>query len=262
MSGKLYLYLINHYELSMKTFSKSLLIIPIVIFCFQLKAYSQVGSMAHVAFGASFPTGDFANNDFTNPSSGFAQIGFNLNLQYAYKFNEYLGLGAAVTGDVHNYDYSAVKEGLREDFESVFQDIDEIFVNTRQWASGGILAGAAFSLPLSSRLALDLRVLGGFLYVHSPELSIEVVSTTNPGFFIIDDDKAVTFAWDFGAGLRYDIRGKKYIILQYDYQGSRPKFKDQKSYLILDDEVIEDSQTYTQDIRVMNLTVGLGYYID
>jgi hypothetical protein len=218
--------------------------------------------MAHVAIGVSFPTGDFANNDFTNPSSGFAQVGFNLNLQYAYKFNEYLGLGAMVTGDVHNFDVSAVREGLREDFESVFQDIDEIYVNTRQWASGGILAGGAFSLPLGDRLAFDLKVLGGFLYVHSPELSIEVISPTTPGFLIIDNDKAVAFVWDFGAGLRYNMRGKKYIILQYDYQSSRPSFKDQKSYLIINDDVMEDSQSYTQDLRVMNLTVGLGYYID
>ena len=84
----------------MKTFSKSLLIPLIIILCACFNLYSQEGSMAHVAIGASFPTGDFAKNDFTNPSSGFAQTGFNLNLQYAYKFNEYLGLGAAGTADV------------------------------------------------------------------------------------------------------------------------------------------------------------------
>ena len=234
----------------------------VLTLCINMKSLSQDGSLAHVAAGASIPTGDFSNNDFNNPSSGFAQVGFNLNLQYAYKFNDYVGIGAMVTGDVHGYDYNAVKEGLQEGFETVFPDIDEIYVSTFQWVSGGVLAGGVASLPFNNRLALDVKAMAGFLYIHSPELKIEVVSTTNPGFLIIENDRAVSFAWDLGAGLRYNIRGNKYLCLQYDYIGARPYFKDQKTYLIVDDVETESSDSYSQDVKVMNITVGIGYIID
>jgi opacity protein-like surface antigen len=109
---------------------------------------------------------------------------------------------------------------------------------------------------------LDIKAMAGFLYIHSPELKIEVVSSTNPGFLIIENDRAVSFAWDLGAGIRYNIRGNKYLCLQYDYIGASPYFKDQKTYLMVDGEETESSNSYRQDVRVMNITVGIGYILD
>ncbi len=71
-------------------------------------AHAQEGPIADVAIGVSIPSGDFANDDFTNPASGFAQVGFNLNILFGYKFNDYVGLGGIITGNVHSYDYTAV----------------------------------------------------------------------------------------------------------------------------------------------------------
>lgn len=233
------------------------MIISCIIFTYQANA--QDGTIASVAAGVSIPNGDFANTDFSDPASGFAQVGFNLNLLFGYKFNDYVGLGALITGNVHQFDYSAFRDGLREEYGQEFPNVDELYVNTRQWGSGGIVAGALFSLPVNTRFAFEFKVMAGFLYVYSPELKITYESQAQPGYIIFDSDRAFAFAWDLGAGIRYNMRASKYVILQFDYLGSQPYFKDQKTYYSFKDD---ESNSFKQDMRMMNITIGLGYYIN
>ena len=225
-------------------------------------AHAQEGPIADVAIGVSIPSGDFANDDFTNPASGFAQVGFNLNILFGYKFNDYVGLGGIITGNVHSYDYTAVKNGLQEELDSEFQNIDQIYVNTRQWASGGILGGGLFSLPVTTRLAFDFKVMGGFLYVYSPELTITVESQTHPGWVYIANDRDVAFAWDLGAAIRYSMAGKKYLLVQYDYLGVDATFNDRETIIRSNSGETSSTESFSQNIRMHNITIGLGYFIN
>ena len=237
----------------------------LIILCWALMpgaTIAQDGPIANVAIGVSIPSGDFANDDFTNPASGFAQVGFNLNILFGYKFNDYVGLGGIITGNVHSYDYSAVKKGLQEELDNDFQNIDQIYVNTRQWASGGILGGGLFSLPVSTRLAFDFKVMGGFLYVYSPELSITVESQTHAGWIYVANDRDVAFAWDLGAAIRYSMAGKKYFLIQYDYLGANASFSDRETIIMTNAGETSSKDSFTQDIRMHNITIGLGYFIN
>jgi len=245
------------------TYIQRLPLLIVLLICFlPFQVNGQDGTVANVAVGVSIPSGDFANEDFSNPASGFAQVGFNLNLLFGYKFNDYVGFGGMITGNVHNYDYSAVRTGFEEEFDNDFQNIDQIYVNTRQWASGGLVAGGLFSVPATNRLAFDLKVMCGFLYVYSPELKITVESQTHPGWILMANDRDVAFAWDLGAGIRYSMSGKKYLIIQYDYLAAKPYFEDQQIIISTNNGEHESTNSFKQDMTMHNITIGLGYFIN
>lgn len=236
-----------------------LVVSAITLFSGLQTATAQNNIMASVSVGVNVPAGDYAKTDFSDSTSGFAKTGVNLNLFFAYKFNKFIGLGAMVTGGVNSIDQQKIRDEIVTDFRNLFPDAN-LSVTTKQWGLGGILGGVILSLPMNKRLAIDVRVMVGFFYAYSPEIRIDInPQSTDPEYIIMEKDKAPAFAYDFGGSFRYNLGGKKYFLLNFDYLSSTPEFKNATTYYSFD---TDDVSTFKQEITCLNITIGVGYFIN
>ncbi len=225
-------------------------------------SFSQEGVIASINFGVNIPMGEYGNTDFSDPASGFAKAGGNLNLQLGYKFNDYVGVGALAGGLVNRLDQQKISNEVI-DKNNFDPNKTAIVVETKQWGLGGLLVGALVSIPLGRKAAIDGRALAGIFYIYSPEIRVDITDkTVNPNekhYILQEKGKAPAFTYDLGASFRYNLRGSKYISLNCDYIASHPEFKDVKTYF---DNNITNTNTFNQNIQSFNITFGIGYFIN
>ena len=203
--------------------------------------------------------GEYSNSDFSDPASGFAKTGGNLNLQFGYKFNDYIGVGVMAGGIVNRIDQQKITDEIIDDFKIAFPNAN-VSVETKQWGMGGLMAGAMLSLPLGKKAAIDGRAFAGFFYVYSPEIRVNINRQSNdPHYILQEKGKAPAFAYDLGASLRYNMRGHKYVSLNCDYIATKPEFKDVTTYYSFDNNLTNTS-SFNQNIQTVNITIGIGYF--
>lgn len=65
----------------------------------------------------------------------------------------------------------------------------------------------------------------------------------------------MTFAVNFGAGLRYNISNKMALSLNVDYFTTQPEFE----VATTSDFGFSSNDTFKQSINMMNISFGIGY---
>ena len=87
-----------------------------------------------------------------------------------------------------------------------------------------ILAGPYYSVPLTDRLFVDLRLLGGLVMATYAGNDIWLEDSGNLFNFSQNTAQAATFGFQGGAGIRYNLSQNFGILLNADYFYSRPDF--------------------------------------
>lgn len=243
--------------------SKAILVLMLISsILFNITSFSQEGTLLSVNLGVGLPMGEYGNTDFDDPASGFARTGGNLNLQFGYKFNDYIGVGGFAGGMVNRLDHSKISDEILGLF-NYNPDKTGVVVETQQWGMGGLMLGALLSLPLGKKFAIDGRAFAGVFYIYSPEIKVDITDkTVNPNqkhYILREKGKTAAFSYDLGASVRYNLPGRKYVSLNCDYIGAHPEFKDVDTYF--DDNIIE-TNSFNQNIQSVNITLGIGYFIN
>ena len=242
---------------------KLFLFIPIalLLFCSSPHVQSQEGDVyVSLGGGASIPLSDYAKTDFSDESSGFARVGGNFNINFGYRFNEFFSISGLLNGCVNRNDYVKLQDWLTQEFSDALPDTRWI-VESKNWGLGGLLAGPVGSIPLiSNRLFIDVRLLGGILYFYSPGIYVTGKETGEDDKIInIEQSSAPSWVVDAGAGIRYSRTRKQYFILYADYMYAQPYFSDVRTNTNIG---FERDKTFTQQIGVVNISIGIGYIVN
>lgn len=220
-------------------------------------AVAQEGEVyVSIGGGVSIPLADYAKSDFDEESSGFAKPGGNFNINFGYRLNEYLSLTGLLDGCVNRLDYIKMQDQLTESMPD-----KSWVVESKNWGLGGLMIGATGSLPLvTNRLFIELRALGGFLYVNSPA---RYITGTEDGAedIKIDTEQYSSLSWslDFGAGLRYNRSRNQYFILYADYMLAHPYYTGVQTVSNID---FEWEDAFSQKISTINISLGIGYIVN
>ena len=190
-----------------------------------------------VAFtgGPSFPIGQFGDSKLTetNDEAGFAKTGYNLNLNFGYQATENFGLALSMMYARHQLDMDGIHQ------------IDPT-IKADHWQYYGILIGPIVTAPISEKVKLDFKVLGGASNVNFPLISVENLVSSKENW-------ATAFTWQIGTNLRYNFSPNACFISNLDYTYTKPK----TTYLIGSngDSIKEEVQ---QKMGIVNFTIGIG----
>lgn len=183
--------------------------------------------------GPSFTTGFFASTNFDNTLSGFANTGFNINLNYGYHFTKIAGITGSVFYSRYNLDKNAIEH-------------IQTGANADHWQYYGISAGPILTHDFSDKVAGDLYVMGGAASANSPKITYENSLSVSP-------DWRWAAAFRGGIDFRFNVGSRAFIYVNGDYLYMQPEFK-----LVSSDGILSEGRHH-QTISAVNLTAGIGF---
>ncbi len=223
----------------------------LLLFILLLSIYTINAQSSYIIIngGITNPTGEFANNDFLNPESGFATGGYNLGFEVGYFFNPWVGIGGAFKFSNSNFDSDVVNDHLQTQYWSLY---DTIYISSGKYNLQNFLAGPYGKLDVTGHISLFGKFFIGIMSAFRPE---QTLTWTEPGQdpkqLYVDSKLASAFAWNLGGGVLFKFNDRIGVIFMADYIAGNPKYEE----FNYDDLVIE---TNKQDIRYFNFNVGLA----
>ncbi|HSZ34592.1 MAG TPA: outer membrane beta-barrel protein [Puia sp.] len=235
----------------------------IMILC-SLFSFAQKGtSFIGVSGGISLPTGNWAKANYivsttgyVSDPSGFAASGIAGELNGAYFFSPYFGIGGLINYATYKTkDINTLSAGYRESF-----DVDQVTTTAGSYKIENFLAGIYFNYPVAKRLSLTARALAGIAHATTPLYTVDVEDGgIDDGTFEQKSASKTAFAFDIGAGLSYPIINTIAINLRADYFYAKPDFS------------IENTQRqnaagryvteYDQPLAGVNVSLGVAWLI-
>lgn len=184
--------------------------------------------MVHVSFGPSIPVGDFKS-----ATGGAAKTGAVFDLGFVYKFkSKAIGIAALLRGQAFAFDTQNTN------------------ATVTTWSTSSILVGPTWTLPLSSKIFFQPKVMVGFTAASSPAI------TETSGSFTVTQpsSSSIAFSQVLGGNFRFDTGKKISLLLNVDYFDTDPKFT-----LTASSSTISQTKTTDQKMNSINICAGLGY---
>lgn len=204
-----------------------------------------------ISIGPSIPTGDLASKDADNEAAGWANTGVMFDISFAYKLGEgNFGVTALLRGQANPTD----AQGLADEFASQNPGINWT-VESDAWSLGGLMFGGFGSFPISEKASFDTRAMIGFLSATSPELKVTGTGSGGTAWVKQGSTSATSFAYLIGAGFKFDIGSKVYLLTNLDYLGSNPEFNDVE---LTASDGSKETDTWSQSMGTINFSVGLA----
>lgn len=177
--------------------------------------------------GPSFPLGDYGSFNIDKEQPGFAETGYNINLQLGYHLTPHYGFTTSAIYTRHGFDNSLFVSQASGD----------------HWKYMGLLAGIIATLPVAEKASLDLNILTGIVRVNSPK----IVYT---GQEILSEDWTSTVPLNAQLDIRFKLARNLQVIGAINYLYMQPKFS-----------VVANgnSMDVKQKMNVLGLNTGLGF---
>lgn len=179
-----------------------------------------------VSAGVAVPILCYGSRNVNNPNAAFAKPGFSIDVSYAYRFNNTLGVGGTVF-------YAFNKAGNTE---------VKAVSSPSSYRLFGLLAGPVVSRNFSDRWAGDIKFMAGLTRSMNPELQYG-------DQILLNDHNVNAFTWGGGIAFRYNLSGKTFLQLKADHINLKPKFNMQTG----------EPGRNEQHIVLMNADAGLGW---
>jgi len=251
---------------------KKLFLVVIFIGSVALSATAQQRSnWLSISIGAAVPFNDFSNKTLTDTilRSGFAQTGFAFNLAYTYQMVHSFGITAMFMGNGNSSDISAMEQEMQRYIKGTSEIGD--FSNSGtigKWNTGMLLVGP--NLNFGQRdFFVEIRGLLGVGMGFSPKYDYKIIPAEGALAgktidFIQQPDKAVAFAWNVGAGVKYCF-SRYFVRLNVDYSATNLEYKNVniQFHNPNDNETGKDyinrNSKMSIQTDVMQITGGIGY---
>ena len=203
-----------------------------------------------LSFGPSYTSGNFGDQSITNTRAGFANTGINYYLFYCYNFTRNYSVGLKVFGNSNKYNTDPFIDRLN--YTTGYQWTTE----TSRWSTKGLLLGIAAHIPQSKKFVIDIRCLGGYLFLKSPGYTLSNTGLTND-WYKIDGASSKALGYDIGTGFSYYIKSYLDILFNADYIGANFLFAD----LVNSDAsgLVNHTHNFRRTFDIVNLTLGVGY---
>lgn len=221
--------------------------------CMQANAQDEKRGYLTIGLGPSIPLSDFASTNTSNDDAGYAMSGGNLNIAFAYRLGNNLGLTAMFTGTSNPVDVDAIAEDFTESFPNVNWTI-----TADRWRIGGLMIGGFATFPATENLSFDVRVLGGILQSTMPEIRAKAETGIGNATGKREEKTVSTSAFDLGFLFRYKLGSSFCLLAGADFISANPKFNDVTSTNSFGGSSTADID---QSYYTMNINVGLGFLI-
>jgi len=207
-----------------------------------------------ISLGPSIPMGNLSSKDADNDAAGWANTGAIFDISFAYKLGGgNFGLTALLRGQANSTDAQA----LADEFANQYPGINWT-VESGGWGIGGLMFGGFGSFPLSDKSSFDTRAMIGFLSASSPELTVTGTGPGGTAWIKQGSTAASSFAYLLGAGFKFDVGRKLYLLTNIDYLGSNPEFRNVETTTSLG---TRERSSWSQSMGTLNLSIGLALKI-
>ena len=203
--------------------------------------------------GIASPLGSFGKGDYADDKSGYSKTGGHFNIAAVYFINKRFGI--AVSGGYSQFKFKGAQslaDGYKEDSGT---DSTTLFTKGHN-RNFSVLIGPYYSIPVSKKLSVDLRVLGGYINTHLAGFEIHYEDYTD-NIMMQNEASKSAFGFQAGAGVTYHITDKIGIKANADYFSSKPKMN-----ISYDNFVVNSGRrltTYNESLDGINTTLGIAF---
>ncbi|HEV3327022.1 MAG TPA: outer membrane beta-barrel protein [Puia sp.] len=214
--------------------------------------------------GVSLPLGNFGKTSTAtslvsfkgtiNDLHGYAKAGAFGAVDGAWFFSKHFGLGGMFKYGTYNLKgVDSLSYGYEESF-----DVDTTRTTPTNYKMWSIMPGLYYNLAIAGKFAFTARALAGMAYATTPRIyvNIEDGGVTDPPAIQNSASKAA-FAFDLGAGFRYNILKCLSVNLKADYFYTKPDFAITNSTRITD--AGREISQYDQPLESINFSLGVAY---
>lgn len=206
-----------------------------------------------ISLGPSFPIGDFGSKNINKPNAGLAGTGAVFDISFAYKLGaSNFGVTALIRGQANSMDEMVFQNELRKENPGAYwsADIDS-------WTNSGIMVGGFGSFPLSDKASFDIKAMIGLSIATVPEMNITGTFPGAGSFWVRQDNmSASSLAYLVGAGFKFGLGSKLYLLTNLDIFGSNPEFV---NVTVIGSDGSREYSTFNQKMTTFNLSVGLAF---
>jgi hypothetical protein len=221
----------------------------ILLLCF-LSTLVANAQYIDIQMGASLPAGSFSNSNLGKDEDGFAQNGFATGLSANYLIYQNLGICAKFSYNTFGFNSNELSTQTNK---QAAQGTTTNVTADGKYQSSSALAGVYLSLG-KQKLTLDLRLVGGFINLKSPQLLYTSTYQNTTYTSAIESFKDISPAIGFGFSLKYALPKDFYATLNLDNVNAKIQFPKNGYRSSNKDEVTKPYQAYA-------FTVGIGYKI-
>jgi hypothetical protein len=217
------------------------------------KIFAQDKGYVALSLGSSVPTGDFASKSMDNRSAGFAKVGAMFDISFAYKLDKYFGIIGMLRGQAHKTDAQAMANEMIKQMS-----VDNIRVTTEaeNWRIGALLIGSYGNFPIQKDLSFETRAMLGLMSVDPPNATFNLSTSDGSGWVKQNSSTSSAFAYLFGMGLKYNVGKSVCMLVNMDYLGATPKFKNVE---VTSSIGYDEKNDYYQSLGSFNFSFGVGY---
>ena len=207
-----------------------------------------------ISLGPSIPLGDLASKDIDNESAGFATSGAIFDISVAYKLGKGpFGITAMLRGQANPMDAKAFVDGIANQNPGIYWTVE-----SEGWSAGGWMLGGFGSFSISPKASFEPRAMIGFVNAVSPNITI-TGSANGSSIWVKQGTSSVfTFSYLLGAGFKFDLGQKFYLLTNLDYLGSNPEFS---NIDITASDGSRSKSTVSQPMGTLNWGLGVALKI-
>jgi opacity protein-like surface antigen len=192
--------------------------------------------------GASFPIGDFKSTELNTGS--FAITGLTVNMEGAWFFLPYLGVGASAGFNLNPLDVGA----LEWETYNIDPFLNDISIRSEPFFTVTAMAGAYTICPVYKKVSVTGKLLGGLLFGNTPyQLYKPEYFLFGPPFYEKTSAQDWKFSFQAGAGIHYDVSGCIGLIAEATILYDKLNFNFNTSQGI---------RTDVRTIAMINTTIG------
>jgi opacity protein-like surface antigen len=214
--------------------------------------------------GVSLPLGNFGKTrtasslmsikGTVNDVDGWAKAGAFGAVDGAWFFSKHFGLGGMFKYGTYNLKgVDSLSQGYEESF-----DVDTTRTTPTNYKMWSIMPGVYYNLAIAGKFSFIARALAGMAYATTPRIYVNIEDGGVTDAPVIQNSASkAAFAFDLGAGFRYNILKCLSVNLKADYFYTKPDFNITNAVRI--NNAGREVTQYNQPLESVNFSLGVAY---
>lgn len=217
---------------------------------------SSTGGKIYIgaAAGPSFPLGDFGDDNPKSKASGYATAGYKVELSAGIRLVNIFEVSIMGFRNVNPTDPANLRAAVNSQ-----NPANNYNVETNDWEMYGAFGGLGISTPLPKKFIMDVRVMGGYINIKSPEI---LLTTPLPDVYYKVEGKTVsTLGYFTSLTFRYPVITKLFALLGFEYLAAIADFNDVKTTSSMEGIVTESTASFQRTLQAWTITAGVKFFI-
>ena len=217
---------------------------------------STVGGKIYIGAtaGLSLPLSTFANDNPQDQNSGYAKTGYIIEINGGIRFLNLFEISVAGFRNSNSTNVTNLVNSISASTPGI-----TFTGESDAWEIYGFLAGIGISFPLPEKFISDIRILGGYQNVSSPE--INMLSNSADTYVKIEGKTISSPVYLGSVSVRYPLSEAVYFSFGFQYIASSGNFENVQTTTSIEGEIDESTISYSRTLDAWGLNIGLKYFI-